>query len=283
VSAVTTLDFEATSKYLEGDYRIHYHEAGQGPALVLLHGSGPGVSGWSNFRGNFPVFAGQFRTVVMDMPGFGRSERPELDRAYPRVAADGLARLLDGIGIEKASLLGNSMGGYVALEFALAYPERVERMVLMGPGGLAVNILGPDPSEGARRLGDFMMAPSKAAMEAWVDTMVANKAVVDDGLIEERLANAMAPGALESAIAIFSSLGQHPEPVPMWARLKAIKARTLITWGRDDRMLPVEGALMGFRQLPNAELHIFSKCGHWAQVERKDEFERLVIEFLTRD
>lgn len=283
MSAVTTLDFEATSKYLEGDYRIHYHEAGQGPALVLLHGSGPGVSGWSNFRGNFPVFAGQFRTVVMDMPGFGRSERPELDRAYPRVAADGLARLLDGIGIEKANLLGNSMGGYVALEFALAYPERVERMVLMGPGGLAVNILGPDPSEGARRLGDFMMAPSKAAMEAWVDTMVANKAVVDDGLIEERLANAMAPGALESAIAIFSSLGQHPEPVPMWARLKAIKARTLITWGRDDRMLPVEGALMGFRQLPNAELHVFSKCGHWAQVERKDEFERLVIEFLTRD
>ncbi|HEX6394146.1 MAG TPA: alpha/beta fold hydrolase [Acidimicrobiales bacterium] len=283
MSAVTTLDFETTSRYLEGDYRIHYHEAGDGPALVLLHGSGPGVSGWSNFRGNFPVFAGQFRTVIMDMPGFGKSERPELDRAYPRVAADGLARLLDGIGIEKANLLGNSMGGYVALEFALAYPDRVDRMVLMGPGGLAVNILGPDPSEGARRLGDFMMAPSKGAMEAWVDTMVANKAVVDDQLIEERLANATVPGALESAIAIFSSLGQHPEPVPMWARLRGVKAPTLITWGRDDRMLPVEGALMGFRQLPNAELHIFSKCGHWAQVERKDEFERLVIEFLTRD
>ena len=283
MSAVTTLDFETTSRYLEGDYRIHYHEAGDGPALVLLHGSGPGVSGWSNFRGNFPVFAGQFRTVIMDMPGFGKSQRPELERAYPRVAADGLARLLDGVGIEKANLLGNSMGGYVALEFALAYPDRVNRMVLMGPGGLAVNILGPDPSEGARRLGDFMIAPSKAAMEAWVDTMVANKAVVDDQLIEERLANATVPGALESAIAIFSSLGQHPEPVPMWARLKGIKAPTLITWGRDDRMLPVEGALMGFRQLPNAELHIFSKCGHWAQVERKDEFERLVIEFLTRD
>ena len=283
MSAVTALDFESTSRYLEGDYRIHYHEAGEGPALVLLHGSGPGVSGWSNFRGNFPVFAGEFRTVVMDMPGFGKSERPELDRAYPRVAADGVLRLLDGLGIERAHLLGNSMGGYVALEFALAHPERVGRMVLMGPGGLAVNILGPDPSEGARRLGDFMMNPSKAAMEAWVDTMVANKAVVDDQLIEERLANAMAPGALESAIAIFASLGQHPEPVPLFARLKGIKAPALITWGRDDRMLPVEGALMGFRQLPNAELHIFSKCGHWAQVERKAEFERLVTEFLTRD
>jgi len=282
VSAATTLDFEATSRFLEGDCRIHYHEAGSGPALILLHGSGPGVSGWSNFRGNFPVFAGGFRTVVMDMPGFGKSERPVFDRAYPKVAADAAARLMDALGIEKAHLLGNSMGGYVALEFALAYPDKVDRLVLMGPGGLAVNVLGPEQSEGARRLGEFMMAPSKKAMEAWVDTMVANKSVVDDQLIEERLANAMAPGALESAMAIFASLGQHPDPVPMYARLKGIKAPTLVTWGRDDRMLPVEGALMGFRQLPNAELHIFSRCGHWAQVERKEEFERLVTEFLTR-
>jgi 4,5:9,10-diseco-3-hydroxy-5,9,17-trioxoandrosta-1(10),2-diene-4-oate hydrolase len=280
--AVTTLDFEATSRYLEGDYRLHYHEAGDGPALVLLHGSGPGVSGWSNFSANFPVFAERFRTVVFDMPGFGRSQRPELDRAYPRVAADALLSLLDKLGVERAHLLGNSMGGYVALEFALAYPERVDRLVLMGPGGLAVNVLGPDPSEGARRLADFMMAPSRQTMADWVDTMVSNKTVVDEALIEERLANAQAPGAMESAMAIFSSLGQHPEPVPLWARLKGIKAATLVTWGRDDRMLPVEGALFGFRQLPNAELHIFSKCGHWAQVERKADFERLVIDFLTR-
>jgi 4,5:9,10-diseco-3-hydroxy-5,9,17-trioxoandrosta-1(10),2-diene-4-oate hydrolase len=283
VHQVTTLDFEETSRYLEGDYRLHYHEAGDGPALVLLHGSGPGVSGWSNFRGNFPVLAERFRTVLLDMPGFGLSERPDLDRAYPRLAADAVLVVLDKLGIERAHLLGNSMGGYVALEFALAHPDRIGRLVLMGPGGLAVNVLGPDPSEGGRRLADFMMAPSRPAMVAWVDTMVANKSVVDDALIDERLANAQAPGALESAMAIFSSLGQHPEPVPLWARVKAIKASTLITWGRDDRMLPVEGALLGFRQLPNAELHIFSKCGHWAQIERKAEFERLVIEFLTRE
>ncbi len=279
---MSTLDFDSTSRYLEGECRLHYHEAGSGPTLILLHGSGPGVSGWSNFRGNFPVFAERFRTVVMDMPGFGRSDLPTLDRAYPRVAADHVARLLDGLGVDRAHLLGNSMGGYVALEFALAYPDRVERIVGMGPGGLAANIVGPEPSEGARRLGEFMMAPSKAAMAAWVDTMVANKAVVDDELIEERLANAMAPGAMQSAIAIFASLGQHPEAVPMWARVRGIKAPTLITWGRDDRMLPVEGALFGFRQMPNAELHLFSRCGHWAQVERKADFERLVIDFLTR-
>lgn len=278
-----SLDFDSTSRYLDGEHRLHYHEAGEGPTLVLLHGSGPGVSGWSNFRGNFPVFAKQFRTVIPDLPGFGRSDRPALDRAYPRVAAEHLLRLFDGLGIERGHLLGNSMGGYVALEFALAYPERVDRIVGMGPGGLAVNILGPEQSEGARRLGDFMMAPSKETMEAWVDTMVANKSVVDDQLIEERLANALAPGAIESAVAIFMSLGQHPEPVPLWARLKGIKSPVLITWGRDDRMLPVEGGLFGFRQLPNAEIHIFSRCGHWAQVERKDDFERLVIDFLTRD
>lgn len=280
---VTTLDFEATSRFLEGDYRLHYHEAGQGSALVLLHGSGPGVSGWSNFRGNFPVFAERFQTVIPDLPGFGKSERPPFDRAYPRVAADHVLRLLDSLGIEKAHLLGNSMGGYVAFEFALAHPERVDRLVGMGPGGFAANIFGPEPSEGARRLAEFMMAPSRTAMEAWVDTMVANKSVVDDSLIEERLANALAPGALESAMAIFGSLGQHPEPVPLYVRARGIKAPTLITWGRDDRMLPVEGAMLGFRQMPNAELHIFSKCGHWAQVERKTEFERLVTEFLTRD
>jgi 4,5:9,10-diseco-3-hydroxy-5,9,17-trioxoandrosta-1(10),2-diene-4-oate hydrolase len=276
------LDFESTSRYLPGEHRLHYHDAGQGPPLILLHGSGPGVSGWSNFRGNFPVFAKQFRTVIPDLPGFGRSERPDLDRAYPRVAAEHLLRLLDALEIGRAHLLGNSMGGYVALEFALAYPERVDRIVGMGPGGLAVNVLGPEQSEGARRLGDFMMAPSKETMEAWVDTMVANKAVVDEELIEERLANALAPGAIESAVAIFMSLGQHPEAVPLWARLKGITAPVLITWGRDDRMLPVEGALFGVRQLQNAELHIFSRCGHWAQVERKDDFERLVIDFLTR-
>ncbi|HWE54207.1 MAG TPA: alpha/beta fold hydrolase [Acidimicrobiales bacterium] len=282
MTTAPTIDFESTSHYLEGECRLHYHEAGSGPALVLLHGSGPGVSGWSNFRGNFPVFADRFRTVIMDMPGFGRSDRPEFDRAYPRVAADHVLRLLDGLGIEKAHLLGNSMGGYVAFEFALAHPDRVDRLVGMGPGGLAANILGPEQSEGGRRLSDFMMSPSKQAMEAWVDTMVANKKVVDDALIEERLANALAPGALESAMAIFMSLGQHPEQIPLYARVKGITAPTLITWGRDDRMLPVEGSLFGFRQMPNAELHLFSKCGHWAQVERKDDFERLVIDFLTR-
>jgi 4,5:9,10-diseco-3-hydroxy-5,9,17-trioxoandrosta-1(10),2-diene-4-oate hydrolase len=276
------LDFDETTRWLEDEPRIHYHEAGTGAPLVLLHGSGPGVSGWSNFRGNFPVLAEQFRTVIMDMPGFGLSERPEFDKAYPKVAADSLLRLLDALDIERAHLLGNSMGGYVALEFALAHPERTDRLVLMGPGGLAASSFGPDPSEGARRLFDFMKAPSKAGMEAWVDTMVANKAVIDEQLIDERMANAERPGAMASAMAIFASLGKFPDEVPMFAKVHKITAPTLVTWGRDDRMLPYEQSVFGYRRMPNAELHVFSGCGHWAQVERKADFERVAIEFLTR-
>jgi 4,5:9,10-diseco-3-hydroxy-5,9,17-trioxoandrosta-1(10),2-diene-4-oate hydrolase len=277
-----TISFESTSHRAGGRYELHYHEAGEGSPLVLLHGSGPGVSAWSNFRGNLPVLARTFRTVMPDMPGFGLSPLPTLDRAYPRIAADAVCELLDELGIDRAAVLGNSMGGYVAAELALAHPDRVDRLVLMGPGGLAANVLGPDPSEGARRLFDFMMKPSRDAMEAWVDTMVANKAVVDDQLLDERMANATRPGAMESAGAIFGSLASFPEEVPLWARASKITTPTLITWGRDDRMLPFEGALFAFRQLPNAELHVFSGCGHWAQVERKDEFERIVAEFLTR-
>lgn len=278
--------FEGSSRTLEtADYQHHYHEAGDGPTLLLLHGSGPGVSGWSNFKNNFPVFAGEFRTIILDMPGFGLTPgREKYDRFYPEVAADAVAQFVEALGIERLHLLGNSMGGFAAATFALAHPDRVDRMVLMGPGGLAVNVFGPQSSEGAGRLRDFAMNPSREAMRAWIDTMLGDKSLMTDELIDERFTNAMQPGAMEAAGAVFATFADPAlaPTVPLWSRAGEISAPTLITWGRDDRMLPYEGALFAFRQMPNAELHVFSNCGHWAQVERKDEFERLTIEFLTR-
>ena len=276
------LDFDATSRVLDGDWPLHYHEHGSGPVLLLLHGSGPGVSGWSNFRGNLPVFGRDYRTIVMDMPGFGRSPQGTLDRRYPHVAAAAVVRLLDGLGIDKAHLLGNSMGGVVAMQVALTYPDRADRLVLMGPGG--INVIGPAVSEGGRRLNDFLASPSREAMVAWVDTMVAARDVVDDALIDERLQNALAPGAIESARAIFASLNDpaYRDDPPIWTLTNRIRHRALITWGRDDRMVPFENGLLPFRRMPNAELHVFSRCGHWAQVERKPDFERIVLEFLSR-
>jgi 4,5:9,10-diseco-3-hydroxy-5,9,17-trioxoandrosta-1(10),2-diene-4-oate hydrolase len=276
------LDFDSTSRVLDGDWPLHYHEHGFGPVLIMLHGSGPGVSGWSNFRGNLPVFAKEYRTIVMDMPGFGRSPLRSLDRRYPHVAADAVAVLMDRLGIERAHFLGNSMGGAVTMQFALSHADRADRLVLMGPGG--VNVLGPPVSEGGKRLNEFLAAPTRDAMVAWVDTMVAERSVVNDDLIDERLRNALAPGVIESAREIFASLNdpRFRDDPPVWALTNRIRHRTLITWGRDDRMVPFENGLLPWRRMPNAELHVFSKCGHWAQVERKDDFERVVLEFLSR-
>jgi 4,5:9,10-diseco-3-hydroxy-5,9,17-trioxoandrosta-1(10),2-diene-4-oate hydrolase len=277
------LDFAETSHQVQaGPYSLHYHESGTGDAFVLLHGSGPGVSGWSNFRGNFPVFAKRFRTIILDMPGFGLSEGPPLDRAYPKVAADALLLLLDELGIEKTHLLGNSMGGYVAAEFALDNPTRVDRLVMMGPGGLAINTFSPPQSEGAKRLFEFLDDPTRERMVAWVECMVSNMSVVSDELIDERTANANKPGQIERTRDIFASLGRFPNPTPPWTRAHQITQRTLITWGRDDRMLPVDGAFTAWRMMPNADLMLLSNCGHWAQVERKSDFESLVVDFLTR-
>jgi len=272
--------YDETSQTLEADYRLHYHEAGEGPALILLHGSGPGVTGWTNFGANLPIFAEHFRTIILDMPGFGGSASPEYDQQYPPVAADAVAMFMEGLGLNSAHLLGNSMGGNVASHVALNYPDRVQRMVMMGPGGLAVNIFGPNPNEGTKRLIEFMGDPSRERMAAWVRTMVSDQALVTDELIDLRMENAMKPGVMDSTRAIFGTFFKFPDPTPLWSRANEIQHPTLITWGRDDRMLPFEGALFPFRQMPNADLHVYSNCGHWAQVERKDDFERVVIDYL---
>lgn len=137
---------EDTTRWVTVDgHKLRYHEAGEGPALVLLHGSGAGVSGWANFGDNLAVLARHFRCLVLDQPGFGASGRPEVyERNYLRIAADAVLGLLDELGIEKAHLLGNSMGGTVATLLALEHPGRVDRVVLMAPGGVGVNILDPN-------------------------------------------------------------------------------------------------------------------------------------------
>lgn len=279
-----TLARSATSRTLDVGYRLHFHELGQGQPLVLLHGAGPGVSGWSNFGGNLASFAERFRTLVVDMPGFGASEAPPFDRPYPQVAAEAVAALLDGLGIDHAHVLGNSMGSFVAAELVLARPELVDRLVMMGFGGIAPNVLSPLPSEGGQRAREFVENPTKPALLAWLESMVADRATLTEELIDERLTNATAPGAIEHMARVRTSMAVPPDDgVPRWALMGRIDKPTLLLWGRDDRMVPWEQALLPLRQMPDVELHVFSGCGHWAQVERKTAFERLVLEFLTRE
>ncbi|WP_067568842.1 alpha/beta fold hydrolase [Nocardia acidivorans] len=279
-----TLTVENTERWVTVDgHRLRYHEAGTGAPLVLLHGSGAGVSGWANFGNNLPVLAEHFRCLILDQPGFGASGRPEVyERNYLRIAADAVIGLLDELGIDRAHLLGNSMGGGVAAMLALDHPDRVGRVVLMAPGGVGVNVLGPEPSEGIRRLMEYNANPSDERAMGFLRAMVFNEATLTEELVATRLKAAADPrgqAALRDAYATFYN-PKMAEPLPLWARLKSLRHEVLMLWGRDDRVTPVEGALLPARQLPNADLRIFSRCGHWVMVERKDAFERAVIEFL---
>ena len=276
--------FEDTRKTLTvGDLELSYHDVGDGPVVVLLHGSGPGVTGWANFGNNLPVLSKHLRCIVLDQPGFGGSSRPEkYERNYLRISADALGGLIDGLGLEQVALLGNSMGGDVAVRYTLDNPKRVSKLMLMGPGGTGASILGPSPSEGITRLMEFNADPSREKIVAWLKTMVFDSRLVDEDLIASRMEAATAPGAvknLQDAYATFYDPSMA-EPVPLWGEVHKIRQPVLMCWGRDDRVAPVEGALFPARRMAKADLRIYSRCGHWVQIERKADFERAAIEFL---
>ncbi|HUC22070.1 MAG TPA: alpha/beta fold hydrolase [Streptosporangiaceae bacterium] len=279
-----------------GGLPVRYYDSGSAPAavggtgrgdadtIVLLHGGGPGASSWSNFGRNFAVFAKRFRAVMMDLPGYGGSAARPPTAHFFTIAADALAGLLDELGIAKTHIVGNSLGGGTALRFTLDYPDRVGRLVLMGPGGLTLNVLAPDPTEGVRRLMEFgaQPGPSREKMEAFLRIMVHDQRLVTDELIDERYAVASGPEALAGMTAMGSSFfGEHAEDGMLWREAHRINHEVLLIWGREDRVNPLDGALIALKQLRRAQLHVFGRCGHWAQLEKFDEFNELSLRFLT--
>lgn len=269
---------------------INYYEAGSGTGvggdlpLVMLHGGGPGASSWSNFGSALPGFAEQFRTILIDQPGFGGSDKPEVVGNYYRHAATYVIALLDQLGIDRVHLLGNSLGGGTAMRLALEHPDRVGRLILMGPGGLSLNLFHADPTEGVKRLMEFNMDPSKETLKAFISTMVVNQDLVTDELVEARFADATAPGSREAMMSMGMSF-YNPETFEdgmLWREAHRLRKHTLLTWGREDRVNPLDGAMVALKLLPKAQLHVFPNCGHWAQIEAADEFREVSIQFLSR-
>ncbi|ABK73848.1 alpha/beta fold hydrolase [Mycolicibacterium smegmatis] len=266
---------------------LRFHEAGDGPPLLLLHGSGPGVTGWRNYRGNLGFFAQHFRCLVLEFPGFGVSDdfggHPMLDAQRAAVV------FADALGLDRVDIIGNSMGGGVGINFAINHPDRVRHLVTIG--GIGTNIFSPGPSEGIRLLQEFTEDPTRARLVDWLNSMVYDPALVTDELIEERWALATDPETLESArrmygkaafAAMMEMMRNADFPLP-WSIMHKVKAPTLLTWGRDDRVSPLDMALVPMRTIPNAELHVFPNCGHWVMIEAKSAFERTVLSFLTQD
>ncbi|NPC96247.1 4,5:9,10-diseco-3-hydroxy-5,9,17-trioxoandrosta-1(10),2-diene-4-oate hydrolase [Nocardioides sp. zg-DK7169] len=293
MGAQATYEQEAVRRSAKaGGLTLNYYEAGPeggsvlggGLPLVMLHGGGPGASAWSNFGRALPHFSASFRTLLVDQPGFGGSDKPPVEGNYYRFAADHVVALLDELGIEQVHLLGNSLGGGTAMRLALSHPDRVGRLVLMGPGGLSLNLFHADPTEGVQRLMEFGAEPTREALRAFISTMVVDQTLVTDELVEERFADATAPGAREAMRSMGMSFFDpaSAEDGLLWREAHRLRHHTLLTWGREDRVNPLDGALVALKLIARARLHVFPNCGHWAQIEAAEEFAEVATAFLAR-
>ncbi len=283
------VSYETTKRELATDTGvIRYHEAGDpdAPPLILLHGSGPGVTGWRNYRANLGFFAQTHRTFILEFPGFGVSD--PVDGHPVLTAGSSVTRFMDGVGIDSAPMIGNSMGGVVGINLAIKKPERVQKLVTIG--GVGPNIFSPSPSEGLRLLQEFTDAPDRDRLIRWLNAMVYDRSIVTDELIEERWEAATNPDARQTATLMYGSKAFEmqqqfmaaADTPPYWAMMHKVACPTLLTWGRDDRVSPPDMAMVPMRLIPDAQLHVFPQCGHWVMIEAKAAFEATVAAFLAR-
>jgi len=259
-----------------GGVKTNYLEAGTGPEVVLIHGSGPGVTAYANWRLVLPALAERFRVIAPDMIGFGFTERPTDVEFGVETWADQVVALLDALDIRQASLVGNSFGGAIAMRVAARFPDRVDKLVLMGSMGVDFPI-----TEGLDRVWGY--EPSFENMRKVLDVFAYNRELVPDELAEVRYRASMQPGFQESFAAMF------PPPRQRWVdamrtpdeEIRALPHRTLIVHGREDQVIPVDNSVRLMSLVENGDLHVFSHCGHWVQIERSADFNRLVGDFLA--
>jgi len=273
---VTTTSVEAGGRTIEaGGIVTHYHDIGSGQPVLLLHGSGPGVSAWANWQHNIPVLAREHRVIAPDIVGFGSTERPGDVHYSLATWIDHVWAFLDALGIEETSLVGNSLGGRIGLGMAWQHPQRLDRMVLMGAPGVGMTL-----TPGLRALREYQ--PSEQNMrDMLLSCFAVDPAIITDDLVRTRYEASVAPGAFEAYRDMFfsprhagSELGITEDEV------RAIGTRSLLIHGREDQVVPVEVAWNMVRLLPDADLAVFARCGHWTQIERADDFNALVAGFL---
>ncbi len=283
----TPITEEASSRFItieEGGQllKLHYNDVGQGSeTVVMLHGSGPGASGWANFHRNIePLVAAGYRVLLLDCPGWSKSDTIVSTGSRSDLNARCLKAVLDGLGIARVHIIGNSMGGHSAVGFALAHPERVGKLVLMGGGTGGPSQFVPMPTEGIKLIGALYREPTVENLKRMMNVFVYDASSLTEELYQQRLANILARrDHLENFV---KSLQLNPRQFSDYGhRLSEIQARTLVIWGRDDRFVPLDVGLRIIWGIPNAQMHIFNQCGHWAQWEHADKFNRLVLDFLS--
>lgn len=267
---------EIAASIRTGDFTTNCHDLGEGRPVVLIHGSGPGVTGWANWRLVIPELAKGARVLAPDMVGFGYTERPA-GIAYSRaVWIRQLLDLIDTLGLQKVDIVGNSFGGAIALAFAIRHPDRVGKLVLMGSAGLTFKV-----TDGLAAVWGY--EPSLEAMRGLLDIFAYDRTLVTDELAELRYQASIRPGFQEAFAQMF------PKPHQRWldalgsdpAEISRVKHDTLIIHGRDDLVVPLDVSLKLHQLLTRSQLHVFGECGHWAQIEHSARFNRLVAGFLA--
>ncbi len=259
-----------------GEILTNYHDHGAGLPIVLLHGSGPGVSAWANWRPVIPELSKEFRVIAPDLLGFGYTERSSGIRYDMDTWVGHAIGFLDALKLDKVGLVGNSFGGGLALHLATRYPERIVRFVLMGSAGMRFELTpGLDEAWG--------YTPSLENMRRLLDLFAFNRDLVTDELAELRYKAGIRPGIQEAYAAMF------PAPRQRWieamavdeSKLRALPHEALIIHGREDRIIPLSSSYRLLEMIPRAQLHIFGRCGHWTQIEHSARFNRLVADFFA--
>ena len=267
---------EIATSVVAAGIRTNVHDIGSGPPLLMIHGSGPGVSAWANWRLAMPVLARQARVIAPDMVGFGYTDRPGGQRYDMDSWVGQAVGVLDALDIEQADLVGNSFGGALALALAIRHPKRVRRLVLMGSVGVPFTITpGLDAVWGYQ--------PSLAGMRELLDIFAHDPKLATDDLAQLRYEASIRPGFQESFAAMF------PAPRQRWvdamvspeADIRRMTHQTLVVHGREDRVIPLANSLTLANWIPRAQLHVFGQCGHWTQIEHSARFARLVGDFLA--
>ena len=277
---MTTTENPAIGESAEANgIRTNYLEAGKADEnVVLIHGSGPGVTSYANWRLVIPQLAEDFHVVAPDMVGFGYSDRPEGVNYSLDTWADQTVGLMDTLGIDQAHLVGNSFGGGIALRIATKHPDRINKLVLMGSMGVHFPI-----TEGLD--GVWGYDGTLEGMKKVMGYFAYDKALTGAELAQVRYEGATQPGFQEA----FSSM--FPAPRQRWVEsmmvteesIKALPNRTLIVHGREDQVIPLANSYKLLELLDNADLSVYSHCGHWSMIERTADFNRIVRDFFLGD
>lgn len=269
---------EIANSVVADGINTNYHDVGSGSPVVLLHGSGPGVTAWANWRLTMPALATSFRVVAPDMVGFGYTERPPGVRYALDTWVAHAIGVFDALELDQVNLIGNSFGGSLALALAIRHPDRVRRLVLMGAAGLSFSLTpGLDAVWG--------YTPSIENMRGLLDIFAFNRELVSDELAKLRYEASIRPGIQEAYSAMF------PAPRQRWidmlssseADIAALPHETLVVHGREDEVIPPENSYRLAQLIPRSQLHVFGRCGHWTQIEHAARFNQLVVDFFSED